>query len=58
MMHGLIEVGVTKAREFLHEHEKRTGESLSFTAFITDCVGKAVDEQKVCTGIWAYGHMA
>ena len=46
-----------KAREFLHEHEKRTGESLSFTAFITDCVGKAVDEQKVCTGIWAYGHM-
>jgi pyruvate/2-oxoglutarate dehydrogenase complex dihydrolipoamide acyltransferase (E2) component len=46
MMHGLIEVDVTKAREFLREHKERTGESLSFTAFIIGCVGKAVDEQK------------
>ena len=34
MMHGLIEVDVTKAREFLREHKTRTGESLSFTAFL------------------------
>src|SRR6516162_5976280 len=46
MMHGLIEVDVTKAREFLREQRERTGESLSFTAFIIGCVGKAVDEQK------------
>ena len=46
MMHGLIEVDVTKAREFLREHKERTGESLSFTAFIIGCIGKAVDEQK------------
>jgi len=46
MMHGLIEVDVTIAREFLREHKERTGESLSFTAFIIGCVGKAVDEQK------------
>jgi pyruvate/2-oxoglutarate dehydrogenase complex dihydrolipoamide acyltransferase (E2) component len=46
MMHGLIEVDVTKAREFLREHKERTGESLSFTAFIICCVGKAVDEDK------------
>jgi len=46
MMHGLIEVDVTKAREFLQEHKERTGESLSFTAFIIGCVGKAVDEHK------------
>ncbi len=46
MMHGLIEVDVTKARDFLREHKERTGESLSFTAFIIGCVGKAVDEQK------------
>ena len=46
MMHGLIEVDVTTAREFLREHKARTGESLSFTAFIIGCVGKAVDEHK------------
>ena len=46
MMHGLIEVDVTKARELLREYKERTGESLSFTAFIIGCVGKAVDEQK------------
>jgi len=46
MMHGLIEVDVTKAREFLREHKERTGVSQSFTAFIIGCVGKAVDEQK------------
>ncbi len=46
MMHGLIEVDVTMAREFLREHKARTGESLSFTAFIIGCVGKAVDEHK------------
>lgn len=46
MMHGLLEVDVTTAREFLREHKARTGESLSFTAFIIGCVGKAVDEHK------------
>ncbi len=46
MMHGLLEVDVTKAREFLQEQKARTGERLSFTAFIIGCVGKAVDEQK------------
>ncbi len=46
MMHGLIEVDVTIARQFLREYKARTGESLSFTAFIIGCVGKAVDEHK------------
>ena len=46
MMHGLLEVDVTRARAFLREHEARTGESLSFTAFITACVAHAVDEHK------------
>lgn len=53
MMHGLIEVDVTKAREFLREHKERTGEPLSFTAFIIGCVGRAVDEQKA---VQAYRH--
>src|SRR5712691_6981562 len=46
MIHGLIEVDVTKARAFLRDHKARTGESLSFTAFIATCLGKAVDENK------------
>jgi len=46
MIHGLIEVDVTRAREFLREHKAKTGESLSFTAFIVTCLGKAVDENK------------
>src|SRR5215216_2601476 len=39
---GLIEVDVTEARRILREYKARTGESLSFTAFIVTCLGKAV----------------
>lgn len=46
MIHGLLEVDVTRARNFLREHHAKTGESLSFTAFIMTCLGKAVDEHK------------
>jgi pyruvate/2-oxoglutarate dehydrogenase complex dihydrolipoamide acyltransferase (E2) component len=46
MTHGLIEVDVTKARQYLREHKAKIGESLSFTAFITACVAQAVDENK------------
>jgi pyruvate/2-oxoglutarate dehydrogenase complex dihydrolipoamide acyltransferase (E2) component len=46
MIHGLIEVDVTRARAFLREHQATTGESLSFTAFLAACLAKAVDEHK------------
>ena len=46
MMHGLIEVDVTMARTFLQDHKAKTGESLSFTAFLIACLAKAVDENK------------
>jgi len=46
IMHGLIEVDVTRARAFLRDHTAKTGESLSFTAFLISCLGKAVDENK------------
>jgi pyruvate/2-oxoglutarate dehydrogenase complex dihydrolipoamide acyltransferase (E2) component len=46
MVHDLIEVDVTKARQYLRDHKARTGESLSFTAFITSCLARAVDENK------------
>ena len=46
MMHGLLEVDVTRARAFLREYKAKTGESLSFTAFLIACLAKAVDEHK------------
>ena len=46
MIHGLIQVDVSSARAFLHEHQAQTGESLSFTAFLIACLAKAVDEHK------------
>ncbi len=46
IIHGLIEVDVTRARAFLREHKAKTGESLSFTAFLIACLGKALDENK------------
>jgi pyruvate/2-oxoglutarate dehydrogenase complex dihydrolipoamide acyltransferase (E2) component len=46
MMHGLLEVDVTRAHAYLREHKAKTGEALSFTGFIITCLGKAVDEHK------------
>src|SRR5437773_612166 len=46
MIHGLLEVDVTRVRAYLREHQAKTGESLSFTAFLIACLGKAVDENK------------
>ena len=46
MIHGLIEVDVTRARAFMREHKAKTGKTLSFTAFIITCLAKAVDENK------------
>lgn len=43
---GLLEIDVTEPRRLIHEHEARTGEKLSFTAFLTACVGHAVDQNK------------
>jgi pyruvate/2-oxoglutarate dehydrogenase complex dihydrolipoamide acyltransferase (E2) component len=46
MIHALTEVDVTDARRRIREHKARTGETLSFTAFIATCLAKAVDEDK------------
>ncbi len=43
---GLVEIDVTRARQYLRQQKIRTGESFSFTAFILACVGRAVDENK------------
>jgi pyruvate/2-oxoglutarate dehydrogenase complex dihydrolipoamide acyltransferase (E2) component len=44
---GLIEVDVTEPRRLIREHKARTGESLSFTALVIACLGKAIDENKM-----------
>lgn len=47
MIHGFIELDVTKARQLIRDHKARTGESLSFTAFLIYCLGRAVEENKM-----------
>src|SRR5512135_2238122 len=51
MIHGLLEVDVTKACTHLRDHKATTGESLSFTAFLMACLAKAVDEYKAVQAI-------
>lgn len=41
MMHGLLEVDVSAARALLAAHKARSGEALSFTAFVLACLGRA-----------------
>ncbi len=38
LIHGLLEVDVSRARAFLRAHRAKTGESLSFTAFLAACL--------------------
>ncbi len=51
MIHGLLEVDVTKARAILRAYKAKTGESLSFTAFLIACMAKAVEEHKAVQAI-------
>jgi pyruvate/2-oxoglutarate dehydrogenase complex dihydrolipoamide acyltransferase (E2) component len=44
IVHGLIEVDVTQARRLIREHERISGEKISFTAFIVHCLAQAIEE--------------
>ena len=46
LVHGLFEMDVTEARRAIHEYRSRTGEGLSFMAFVVACVGRAVERHK------------
>jgi pyruvate/2-oxoglutarate dehydrogenase complex dihydrolipoamide acyltransferase (E2) component len=46
MIHGLLEVDVSRARAHLRNQKAKTGESLSFTAFLIACLAQAVEEHK------------
>ncbi len=43
---GLLEIDVTRPRQLIREHKARTGEALSFTAFLAACTGRAVDADR------------
>ena len=43
---GLVEADVTEARRLIQAQKEATGESISFTAFIVFCLGKAIDQNK------------
>jgi len=45
-IYGLLEVDVTVVRQFIAEHKARTGETLSFTGYLTFCLARAVDDDK------------
>ncbi|MBP9501022.1 MAG: 2-oxo acid dehydrogenase subunit E2 [Candidatus Promineofilum sp.] len=47
MIHGLVEFDVTEPRARLRDHKARTGEALSFTAFVLHCVGATVAEDRM-----------
>ena len=51
IVHGFIEIDVTNARRLIREHRERTGEALSFTAFICACFAQAIEAHK---GVQAY----
>jgi pyruvate/2-oxoglutarate dehydrogenase complex dihydrolipoamide acyltransferase (E2) component len=46
LIHGLAEVDVSRPRRRLREIKEETGESLSFTGFVTYCCARAIDENK------------
>jgi pyruvate/2-oxoglutarate dehydrogenase complex dihydrolipoamide acyltransferase (E2) component len=45
-IYGLLEVDMTLPRQFMAEYKSRTGETLSFTGYLTFCLAHAVDENK------------
>jgi pyruvate/2-oxoglutarate dehydrogenase complex dihydrolipoamide acyltransferase (E2) component len=45
-IYGLLEVDVTAPRQVIDAHKARTGETLSFTGYLTYCLARAVDEDK------------
>lgn len=47
VIHVLTEMDVTQARGLMRAHKDRTGEALSFTAYLVACVAGAVDADKM-----------
>ncbi|MFP8957546.1 2-oxo acid dehydrogenase subunit E2 [Natrialbaceae archaeon A-CW3] len=46
VIHGLVEFDVTEARQRIHDREERAGEQLSFTAFLVQCLARALEDHR------------
>ncbi|HYD43562.1 MAG TPA: 2-oxo acid dehydrogenase subunit E2 [Anaeromyxobacter sp.] len=46
VVHALLELDVTRARQLIRAREARTGEKLSFTAFLVASLARAIDEDR------------
>ncbi|WP_126661364.1 2-oxo acid dehydrogenase subunit E2 [Haloterrigena salifodinae] len=44
VVHGLVEVDITEARQRIRERKEETGEGLSFTAFLMYCLARAIED--------------
>lgn len=45
-VHALLEVDVTDARKAIRDYRVRTGQALSFTAFIVACLARAINDDR------------
>jgi len=45
-VHGMVEFDITATREAIRQYRTDTGETLSFSAFILVCLGKAIEQNK------------
>lgn len=43
-IHAITEIDVTEPRRYILEHRQRTGERLSWTAFVVTCLARAISE--------------
>lgn len=55
LIHGLFEMDVTEARQAIRQYRARTGEGLSFMAFMVACVGRAVERHKPVQSCRSWG---
>lgn len=46
-MVALVELDVTDARQIMADYKGKHGESLSFTAFIINCLGQVIDDNRI-----------
>ncbi len=46
VIRGLLEIDVTEPRTKIRAYREKTGESLSFTAYLVACAGQAIDAHK------------
>lgn len=55
LVHGLFEMDVTDARSAIRRYRARTGEGLSFMAFVLACLGRAVEQHKPVQACRSWG---